>query len=93
MFLKNGVELKTVDNDRRLERMDAGNLYIRNVTYDQDDGVYRCSVSNKYGESYDEKNVRVPGVYSYFLLQWNLFELDTICVVKISVRLMKRCLL
>ena len=59
-FYKNGVELK---DDPRLDRVDAGNLKIRNVTYDQDDGVYRCSVSNSYGESYEEKEVRIPGTY------------------------------
>ena len=45
--------------------MDAENLYIRNVTYDQDDGVYRCAVSNSSGESYEEKHVRIPGLFLF----------------------------
>ena len=36
-------------------------MYIHNVTYLQDDGVYKCSVANQYGESYEEKEVKIYG--------------------------------
>jgi hypothetical protein len=48
-------------NDSRIERIGDGDLYIHNVTHSQDDGTYKCSVSNDQGESFQEENIRIYG--------------------------------
>eukprot|EP00111_Clytia_hemisphaerica_P009734 TCONS_00028552-protein len=55
-FYKDGIELK---DDPRINRAADDQMYIHNVTYLQDDGVYKCSVANHHGESYEEKEIKI----------------------------------
>ena len=60
-FQKDGVTLR---NDSRLYRKRDSVLHIENVTYQNDEGLYRCVATNDHGKVFEEKEIRVPSKFA-----------------------------